>query len=160
MSLAKTTALILGNGGAARGAACALIDAGSRVSIAGRNPDRVRALARQVSAEALLEDQVRDRKFDIVINATPVGMWPHADETPFRDTIPGDVVFDMVYNPLETLLIRRAREQGKQVIPGIKMFIEQAVRQFEIWTGEQAPRAAMESAAIDALETRYAEQKA
>jgi shikimate 5-dehydrogenase len=53
----------------------------------------------------------------------------------------------MVYNPIETVLGRRAREQGKQVIPGIKMFIEQAVRQFEIWTGEQAPRAAMESAA-------------
>ncbi len=158
--LAKASALILGNGGAARGAACALIDSGTRVAITGRNPDRVRALARQVSAEALLEEQVRDRKFDIVINATPVGMWPHANETPFKDEIPGDVVFDMVYNPLETLLIRRAREQGKQVIPGIKMFIEQAVRQFEIWTGEQAPCTAMESAAIDALETRYAEQKA
>ena len=130
------------------------------MSITGRNPDRVRALARQVSAEPLLEEQVRDRKFDIVINATPIGMWPHADETPFKESIPGEVVFDMVYNPLETLLIRRAREQGKQVVPGIKMFIEQAVRQFEIWTGEQAPRAAMESAAIDALETRYAEQKA
>jgi 3-dehydroquinate dehydratase/shikimate dehydrogenase len=65
-----------------------------------------------------------------------------------------------VYNPLETLLIRRAREQGKQVVPGVKMFIEQAVRQFEIFTGETAPRAAMESAAIDALEARYSEQKA
>jgi len=160
MPLAKASALIFGNGGAARGAACALMDAGTRVSITGRNPDRVRALARQVSAEALLEDQVRDRKFDIVINATPIGMWPHGEETPFKDRIPADIVFDMVYNPLETLLIRRAREQGKQVVPGIKMFIEQAVRQFEIWTGEQAPRTAMESAAIDALETRYAEQKA
>jgi 3-dehydroquinate dehydratase/shikimate dehydrogenase len=65
----------------------------------------------------------------------------------------------MVYNPLETLLIKRAREQGKQVIPGLKMFIEQAVRQFEVWTGESAPRAAMEAAAIDALETRNSEQK-
>jgi shikimate 5-dehydrogenase len=56
-----------------------------------------------------------------------------------------------VYNPLETTLIRRAREQKKTVIPGIEMFLEQAVRQFEIWTGETAPRSAMEKAAFEAL---------
>jgi 3-dehydroquinate dehydratase/shikimate dehydrogenase len=77
----------------------------------------------------------------------------------FPDTIPGDVVFDLVYNPLETELIRRARAQGRQVVPGVKMFIEQAVRQFEIWTGETAPRAAMETAALDALSAKYLEQK-
>jgi 3-dehydroquinate dehydratase/shikimate dehydrogenase len=65
----------------------------------------------------------------------------------------------MVYNPLETVLIKRAKEQGKKVIPGLRMFIEQAVKQFEIWTGESAPRAAMETAALDALESRYSEQK-
>jgi len=96
----------------------------------------------------------------VVINATPLGQWPNVTECPFEGEIPGDIVFDMVYNPMETLLIKRAREQGKKVIPGIKMFIEQAVRQFEVWTGETAPRAAMETAALDALETRYSEQKA
>ena len=70
----------------------------------------------------------------------------------FEGAIPADIVFDMVYNPLETLLLKRALEQGKQVIPGMQMFIEQAVAQFEIWTGEAAPRAAMEKAALDALE--------
>jgi len=99
------------------------------------------------------------RHFDIVVNATPVGMWPHVNESPFEDKIPADIVFDMVYNPLETLLCKRAKEQGKKVVPGVKMFIEQAVKQFEIWTGESAPRAAMESAALDALEARYSEQK-
>jgi 3-dehydroquinate dehydratase/shikimate dehydrogenase len=64
----------------------------------------------------------------------------------------------MVYNPLETKLIRHAKQQGKQVIPGLKMFIEQAVRQFEIWTGETAPRATMEAAALDALESKYSVQ--
>ena len=58
----------------------------------------------------------------------------------------------MVYNPLETVLMRRAKEQGKTVVPGLDMFIEQAVRQFEIWTGETAPRAAMQKAAVEALE--------
>jgi 3-dehydroquinate dehydratase/shikimate dehydrogenase len=104
-------------------------------------------------------EQTLSRHFDVVINATPIGMWPNVNDCYFNGHIPGEIVFDMVYNPLETTLIRRAREQGKQVIPGLKMFIEQAVRQFEIWTGETAPRAAMEAAALDALEIRHAEQK-
>jgi 3-dehydroquinate dehydratase / shikimate dehydrogenase len=60
----------------------------------------------------------------------------------------------MVYNPVETLLIQQARDQGKIVIPGMEMFIEQAARQFEIWTGETAPRSIMEKAAIEALEAK------
>ncbi len=160
IALPKAAVLIVGNGGAARGAACALTDAGAKVSITGRNPDRVRALARACNADSLSHEQALIRHFDVVINATPVGQWPNVTECPFEGPIPGEIVFDMVYNPLETLLIKRAREQGKKVIPGIKMFIEQAVRQFEVWTGETAPRAAMEMAALDALETRYSEQKA
>lgn len=112
------------------------------------------------SAAKLSNEQMMSRHFDVIINATPVGMWPHVDECPFPDVIPGEIVFDMVYNPLETLLIRRAKEQGKQVIPGLTMFLEQAARQFEAFTGENAPRAAMQTAAMDALETRYSEQKA
>ncbi len=65
--------------------------------------------------------------------------------------IPAEVVLDMVYNPIETLLLRRAREQGKTVVPGTEMFLEQAVLQFEIWTGESAPRSVMEKAAMEAL---------
>ena len=81
-------------------------------------------------------------------------MLPHVDGCFFEDEIPADIVFDLVYNPLETTLIRRAREQNKTVIPGIEMFIEQAVRQFEILTGESAPRAAMEKAALEALQAK------
>jgi 3-dehydroquinate dehydratase / shikimate dehydrogenase len=159
IKLSGATALIAGNGGAARGAACALLDAGAKVSLTGRNPDRVRALARLCGGESLSHEQALARNFDIVVNATPVGMWPNVDDCIFKDRIPGEIVFDMVYNPLETTLIRRAKEQGKQVIPGVKMFIEQAVKQFEIWTGETAPRATMETAAMEALENRYSVQK-
>jgi 3-dehydroquinate dehydratase/shikimate dehydrogenase len=60
----------------------------------------------------------------------------------------------MVYNPLETLLVRRAKEQGMAVVPGLQMFLEQAARQFEIWTGESAPRTVMEKAAREALTPR------
>jgi 3-dehydroquinate dehydratase/shikimate dehydrogenase len=82
-------------------------------------------------------------------------MYPQVDDCFFNGSIPADVVFDMVYNPLETVLIKRAREQGKTVVRGLDMFIEQAVRQFEIWTGESAPRPAMEKAAAEALEHNF-----
>jgi 3-dehydroquinate dehydratase / shikimate dehydrogenase len=152
MRLAGSSVLVVGNGGAARGAACALTDAGAKVTLTGRSIDRVRALAKFCASEPVPKEQLNGRKFDALVHATSVGMFPHVDECFFSDAIPAEVVFDMVYNPLETLLIKRAREQGKTVIPGIKMFVEQAVKQFELWTGETAPRAVMEKAALEALE--------
>ena len=101
-----------------------------------------------------MRDQVESRQFDVLMHATPVGMYPNVNECFFRNSIPAEIVFDMVYNPLETLLIQHAREQGKIVIPGLEMFIEQAARQFEIWTGETAPRSVMEKAALEALEAK------
>jgi 3-dehydroquinate dehydratase/shikimate dehydrogenase len=76
---------------------------------------------------------------DLLINSTPVGMFPGVDMAPFRGPIPADVVLDMVYNPPITRLLRSARDQGKTVIQGTTMFLAQAARQFEIWTGHPAP---------------------
>lgn len=151
LSIAKSSVLIAGNGGAARSAAFALLDAGAKVSITGRNSDRVRALAKVCNAEALTMDQAEAQYFDALVHCTPIGMWPNVDQCLFKDKIPADVVFDMVYNPLETVLIKRAKDEGRDVIPGLQMFIEQAVHQFEIFTGENAPRPAMEKAALEAL---------
>ena len=143
---------MVGNGGAARGAACALTDAGAKVALTGRNPDRVRALARLVGGEPMLREQMASRAIRRRDQRHADRHVAQRQRLLFHGHIPAEIVFDMVYNPLETALIRRAREQGKQVIPGMKMFIEQAVRQFEIWTGETAPRATMEkAAALDAL---------
>jgi 3-dehydroquinate dehydratase/shikimate dehydrogenase len=150
--LPKSSVLIVGNGGAARSAACALSDAGAKISLVGRNVDRVRALSKICGAEALLKEQLDSHHFDAVVHATPLGMYPHVNDCFFNGRIPADVVFDMVYNPMETLLVKKAREQGKSVVPGLDMFIEQAVRQFEIWTGETAPRVVMQKAALEALE--------
>ena len=152
LRLQKASVLIAGNGGAARGAAFALHDAGAKISVVGRNPDRVRALAKICGAEPLMREQLEGKHFDVVVHATPLGMFPHVNECFFNGEIPGDIVFDMVYNPADTMLIRHAREQNKTVLPGIQMFLEQAVRQFEIWTGESAPRSVMEKAAAEALE--------
>jgi 3-dehydroquinate dehydratase/shikimate dehydrogenase len=152
LRLAKAKVLLVGNGGAARGAAFALSEAGACLAVVGRNPDRVRALAKACGAEPLLREHLDSRHFDALVHATPLGMFPHVNECFFSENVPADVVFDMVYNPMETLLIRKAREQKRQVVLGIEMFLEQAARQFEIWTGDSAPRSAMEKAAAEALE--------
>jgi len=151
LRLAKSTVLLAGNGGAARGAAFALTEAGAKLAIVGRNADRVRALAKACDAEPLALDQACARHFDALVHATPLGMYPKVGECFFPDQIPADVVFDMVYNPIDTLLLKRAREQGKIVVEGMSMFLEQAVHQFETWTAESAPRSVMERAGIEAL---------
>jgi 3-dehydroquinate dehydratase/shikimate dehydrogenase len=151
MKLPKTSVLVVGNGGAARGAAFALSDAGAKVSITGRNIDRVRSLARAAGAETVRPDQLGSQFFDVIVHATPLGMHPHVEGCFFDGDIPGDLVFDLVYNPLETELIKRARAQGIETIPGLEMFVEQAAHQFELWTGEPAPRPLMERTISDAL---------
>lgn len=151
LRLGKSTVLVVGNGGAARGAAFALSDAGAKVSIVGRNADRVRALAKACNAESINKDQLNSKYFDAVIHATPLGMYPHVDECFFPDRIPAEVVFDMVYNPRETLLLKNAVSQKKVIVDGLQMFLEQAALQFETWTGDSAPRSAMEKAALEAL---------
>lgn len=156
LRIAKSSVLVVGNGGTARSAVFTLSDAGARLAITGRNPDRVRALAKICNAEPLTPEQACERHFDAIVHATPVGMWPHSEACFFEDVIPANLVFDLVYTPHETLLLRRAAEQGKAVIHGIEMFLEQAARQFQIFTGETAPRAVMERAALEAL----AEQQA
>jgi 3-dehydroquinate dehydratase/shikimate dehydrogenase len=151
LRLSKSSVLVVGNGGAARSAAYALVGTGAKVSIVGRNPDRVRSLARACGAESLLREQVNGRKFDALVHATPLGMLPNTDACFFPGALPAELVFDMVYNPLETTLLRHAAAQGLTVISGLQMFLEQATRQFEIWTGCPAPRSVMEKAAVEAL---------
>lgn len=138
--------LIAGYGGGARAAAIALSDSGAEVTITGRNLTTAKALARIAKAEAVTLDQAQELHFDALIHATPVGMHPNSSHCLFRGRIPAEIVMDMVYNPSETLLLKRAKEQGCTTIAGAEMLIEQAARQFEIWTGESAPRAAMQSA--------------
>lgn len=141
--LPKLNVLLAGYGGAARAAAFALRDAGAQVTITGRQAGRAEGLARVVGAGALQFAEAQRRSFDVLINATPVGMHPKTDESVFKGAIPARLVFDMVYNPHETLLLRKASEQGCEIIHGREMFLEQAAEQFEIWTGETAPRGVM-----------------
>lgn len=152
ISLRGATALVVGTGGAARAAVFALKAKGTRVAIAGRRPEKVRSLARVTDAEGLDWQQALDRGFDILVQSTPIGMAPKVDGNLFPGKIPAEIVFDMVYNPLKTTLLKRAGEQGKTVIPGLEMFLEQAAAQFELWTNQTAPRAVMRSAVLDVLQ--------
>jgi 3-dehydroquinate dehydratase/shikimate dehydrogenase len=150
LRLARSSILIAGYGGAARAAAIALGDAGARVVITGRNLKKAQALAGAAKGEAITIRQAAERHFDALVHATPLGMMPDIGTCLFSDGIPADIVFDMVYNPRETLLLKRAKEQGLAVISGIEMLLEQAAHQFEIWTGETAPRTVMRTSLMSA----------
>lgn len=144
--LPHASVLIAGYGGAARAAAVALADAGSQITITGRNAKSAASLASVVKARSISITQAEQEHFDVLVHATPVGMSPNPEQTLFENNIPADMVFDMIYNPEETLLLKRAREQGRVIIHGSEMLLEQAACQFEIWTGESAPRSVMKNA--------------
>jgi 3-dehydroquinate dehydratase/shikimate dehydrogenase len=144
--------LVLGAGGSARAVAFALATAGAFVSITARRPERGRALARALGGEALRRHQVGRRRFDAIVNCTPVGMAPQAEASPLGPAeLNARVVFDLVYTPLETQLLRWARKRGSVAVPGWQMLVEQGAAQFEIWTGLRAPLAVMRRAVLRAL---------
>jgi shikimate dehydrogenase len=146
------TAVLLGTGGAARAAAAVLRRAGCRVAVLSRDPQKAQQFAAEFGFAADELANVRQHPGDLLVNATPVGMAPQMDQSPLpADALAYDVVFDMVYNPLETRLLREARRQGARVIPGLEMFIAQAARQFELWTGHVPPMAVMRERALRQL---------
>jgi 3-dehydroquinate dehydratase/shikimate dehydrogenase len=146
LRLPHASVLIAGYGGAARASAFALADAGAKITITGRNAKGAAALASVVKAKSLTIAQAEKEHFDVLIHATPVGMSSHSNESLFNGVVPADIVLDMVYNPRETPLLKRAKEQGRAIVYGSEMLLEQAACQFEIWTGEAAPRSAMRNA--------------
>ena len=141
LDLHKRMVLILGAGGVARAAAYALHRAGAIVHIANRTPARAEKLADEVNAEALDWTARHKEGCDLVINCTPVGMHPNVDESPLHASYlrPGMVVFDTVYTPETTMLIREAKTRGAQVITGVELFIRQAGGQFQLFTGQDPP---------------------
>jgi len=160
MSLAGARVLIVGAGGAARAAAFGLKSKGTEVFIVNRTPAKAQALSRQAKVKYMKRADVAKQQFDVIINATPVGM-NNGKQSPLEEKeLNTKVVFDLVYNPAETRLIKMARAKNLQVIPGLEMFVQQGARQFEIWTGKPAPVAEMAYVVTKALERRAAEEAA
>ncbi|HZV81958.1 MAG TPA: shikimate dehydrogenase [Geobacteraceae bacterium] len=161
------TVLMLGAGGASRAIAFTLArQAGldklvlmdiNREMLDGLTADLVRGTSARVEGETLTDDALSRRvaEADIVINCTPVGMHPREDATlvPAELLRQGQVVFDIVYTPLETRLLRDARSRGCTVISGVEMFINQAVLQFERFTGASAPVDVMRQVVMERLQS-------
>ena len=146
--------LILGTGGAARAVAAALAKAGSSVVVTGRNDRAGRAMASDLGIRFVAPGGVRETP-DLLVNATPLGGSP--GELPPLDGVrlrPGSAVYDLVYRPRFTSLLRLAAERGCTTIEGIEMLIEQGAGSFELWTGTPAPVAVMRTAAYQALAGR------
>jgi 3-dehydroquinate dehydratase / shikimate dehydrogenase len=135
---------ILGAGGAARAAVFGLVEQGAEVFIVNRTHENAVALARQAKAKSLKHEVFAKQHFDVLINSTPCGMKGFKQPMPIAENeLNARLVFDMVYNPLETPLLKLARSRGIHVITGLEMFVQQGARQFEIWTGKPAPETEM-----------------
>ena len=157
--------LLLGSGGAARAVAFALaaLTTQPELVVLGIEADEVERLVGdlrertgvQVSGKRLEPDILREavRGSDILIHATPVGMAPRIRESvvPVELLQPGQVVFDLVYVPFETELLRAAKAAGAIAVPGLGMFVHQAAIQFELWTGQPAPLQVMEDTVKEIL---------
>ena len=160
--------VILGAGGAARSASYALSEVAGELVILNRTIERARNLASKVRKligshvnvkwDGLTEESLRRevREADILINATPVGMSPDVNGTLVEKRLlhPDMVVFDMIYHPLKTRLLREAEEVGAKTINGLSMLIHQGAASFEIWTGVEAPVDVMMKAAEEEIRRR------
>jgi shikimate 5-dehydrogenase len=152
---------VVGAGGVGRAMAFGLKERGAAVTLTDVDESRASALALQVGVAAVpisamerggSPDLTRGT-CDILLNCTPVGMHPKTDASPVpKEMLRRErVVYDAVYNPLETRLLREARAAGCRTVAGIDHFVRQAVEQFELWTGRPAPVETMRRVVIVAL---------
>ena len=148
--------LILGNGGSARAIAFTLLTQKANVTIAGRNIKNILKLVNDIKKKYKNIDakslEIIDKEFmsniDIIINTTPVGMSPNIEKIPLEPALlqKKHTVFDIVYSPHNTKLLKTSKAKGCKIIHGIEMLVNQGAKQFEIWTGKKAPLQVMEKA--------------
>jgi len=144
MRLRGARILVLGAGGAARAAVFGLVEQGAEVYIVNRTHEKAVALARKAKAHVLKQNVLSKQRFDAIINSTPCGMTGIKQQLPLKENeLNASLVFDLVYTPIETPLLKLAKSRGLAVISGLEMFVQQGARQFEIWTGKPAPESEM-----------------
>jgi len=148
--------LVLGAGGSARAAVAACAGMGAKIKIIARRRDQGEALASnfQLPTSNVFDLTIHDLQrassdCALILNCTPLGMNPHIDSSPWFDSVPfpkESFVYDLIYNPRETKLVKQARAQGLRAATGLGMLIEQGALAFELWTGRNAPRDVMREA--------------
>lgn len=140
------TAIVFGTGGASRAIVVGLKEIGvEEIYLISRNPARVTSFNHfnRVEVASYSEWTSLAKDAILIVNATPLGMHPHIEQSPIRETekqfLAGRICYDIVYNPLQTKFLRQAEEVGARTISGLEMLIQQGSRSFELWTGRQFP---------------------
>lgn len=153
VNLSEKSVAVLGAGGGARAVGFGVRAEGAAVTVVNRSAERGEALARDIGAEFRPLADFDPGRFDVLVNTTPLGMSPRVENTPVSGEAltPGTLVMDIVYNPRETRLLREAAARNCVTVDGLAMFVYQGAFQFELWTGENAPRSVMRAAVAAAL---------
>jgi shikimate dehydrogenase len=142
--------VVLGAGGAARAAVYGLAMAEARIVIVNRTPERAQALIDSLRVRAIVGGVEAVAEAELIVNCTSAGMQPKVDDSPLPDNAPlqsGVVVYDMVYRPAVTKLMRQVEAAGGRAIGGLGMLARQGAAAFKIWTGVQPPVDVMLAAA-------------
>jgi shikimate dehydrogenase len=161
MTVNGANTIVLGAGGAARSAVYGLHSAGAKVTVVNRTFERAQRMlgdlmisAGVTGVEVKTLDEAAEDSVDLIVNATPVGMWPHADASPWITGVPFPkeaTVYDMIYRPQRTRLMDQAEAAGGRAVGGLGMLVRQGAASFKVWTGQDAPVEVMFAAAIVAL---------
>jgi 3-dehydroquinate dehydratase/shikimate dehydrogenase len=152
LELRGSSVVIFGAGGAARAAAFAVAKAGAEVLVCARRQGAAKELARAVGGGVLRRAALRKHRFDVLINATPLGMYPHPGNSPLEaEELNCSLVMDLIYRPLRTKLLRMAAARGIRTVSGAEMFLGQGMAQWQLWMGKRIPGAAMRQAVLSAL---------
>ncbi|MCQ3932640.1 MAG: shikimate dehydrogenase [Chloroflexi bacterium] len=164
VEVAGKRALVLGAGGSAHAVVLGLANGGAHVTVVARRDNAAwelrNAVRRGVSKQLEIEVQPLSAlakvaaTVDVIVNTTPVGMWPNVEESPWPEYVPipsGVVVYDLIYRPMQTKFMQQAEAAGARAIGGLGMLVYQGAAAFELWTGQQAPADVMRAAALEAL---------
>ena len=154
VNLQGAKVLVLGAGGAAKAAVFGIRARGADVYILNRTPAEAQKLARKAHAHTIRRTDLAKMEFDVIINATPVGMGGNGSMPLTDKELKAKYVFDLVYNPIQTKLLVTAKAKGLHTISGVEMFVQQGAQQFQIWTGKPAPLAEMRAIVLRELESR------
>lgn len=162
IEVAGQNVIVLGAGGAARAAVYGLARAGATIAVVNRTPEKAEQLINDLGVDAMPMALERAAKGHVrlVVNCTSVGMYPKVDESPWSEDVPfpqGVIVYDMVYRPQTTKLMRQAEANGGRAIDGLGMLVRQGAAAFSIWTGREAPVDVMYAALEEALKEKTIE---
>lgn len=154
--LAEAPVLLIGAGGAARTVAYLLKKEGAKIYCVNRDRAQAEDLTSAFGGTIIEEKDFSSIGFDVIVNATPIGMKPNTDATPFPEEFirPDSAVFDLVYSPLETKLLKSAKARGARAISGLTMFLAQGIEQERLWLGKDIDPARYESVLEEGVRRR------